>query len=178
MINTRILNKSILNNDIDMVKSLLINEVSNSPDINKSAIDLTSRLGYVDILKIFLNDERFKKIKDSCAIVESARNGYVEVVKLLLKDKRFSLLSHTYWTIEGAVERGHLSVVKVLLKYGLFNPSNSSNHFIIQAAANNNLEMVQLLWKDERVKDSLLKDQPDLYNKFKTLDIQKNIETF
>jgi hypothetical protein len=179
MINKRILNNAILNNDINMVESLLINEVSNSSDINKSAIDLASRIGHFNILNIFLNDKRFQVIKDSCAIVEASRNGHVKVVKLLLKDKRFSFLSHKYWTIEGAVESGHTSVVKILLMDERFNPSDRNNHCIIYASDNpDDFEMVRLLWKDERVKQTLENDDLKLYNKLILEDIKNKIGSF
>ena len=179
MINKRILNNAIINNDIDMVTSLLINEVSNSPDKNNSAIDLTSRLGHINILNIFLNDKRFEIINDSSAIVEASRNGHVEVVKLLLKDKRFNSLSHSNWTIEGAVESGHLSVVKVLLMDERFSPSNRNNYCIIYASATaDDFEMVRLLWKDERVKETLENDNFKLYSKLILEDTKNKIGSF
>ena len=138
---------AILNNDTKLVKKLLAS-IEDIPSNRYPHIVFAAKKGYVDILQLLLNDNRFNpSINDNTALIFSADNGKHKSVKLLLKDKRVDPAAKFNWAISNAYDR--------------------NDHL-----------MVDMFWKEEAVKKSLQKDEPELYNKITTKYIKDKIVKF
>jgi ankyrin repeat protein len=144
------LRTAIINNDIKTVTSLLTDKTFEPNEI--------------------------KKIHSH--IVFSSKKGYIEIVKLLLNDQRFDPSEKCNWAIQLASEHGHFEVVELLLKDSRVDPSDWNNTAILKALNSKHLNIIKLLWEDKRVKNTLQKDCLKLYTNLITVDIQNKIENF
>jgi hypothetical protein len=161
-------------NKVDLVKSLL-KEKQESKNLDLNLVE-ASKLGFIEIVKLFLNDKRVDPTFDhSCSIELSSKYGHLEVVKLLLNDNRVDLDNNSFVL---AAEWGHFDIISLFLDLNLINPSEKNNQSIYLAAENGHTDIVKLLWSDERIKDSLCKDWNKLYHKLKADDVQKKLNKF
>lgn len=71
---------------------------------------------------------------------------------------------------------GRIDIVKLIPQD--INPSSRNNHSIISSYKNMNTNIVELLWKDQRVKNTLKNDDLSLYNKLIKEDITNKIKAF
>ena len=81
-----------------------------------------------------------------------------------------------------AAEFGHFSILNKILKHPDFNPTIFLNSAIIYAYNERKYKSVTLLWYDKRVTDTLLNDNPIMYNKVLNYitkeKLIKNIKSF
>ena len=100
----------------DEIKSLIYNGVDPSTDDNFS-IRYASRNGYIEIVKLLLQDDRVDpSVGYNEAIGMASMNGHLEIVKLLLQDSRVDPSDHFNFTILIAYEKGHREFIKLLLQ--------------------------------------------------------------
>ena len=64
------------------------------------------------------------------------------------------------------------------LKSSLINPAENANSAMAMAYAHENKEFMQLLWEDERVKNTLKEDQNFIYNQIMKKVITEKVELF
>jgi hypothetical protein len=139
--------EGIKNNDANVIKSLLQTKELIKPD----------------------NDYNW-------AIRESAKKGYVDLVKLLLNDNRVNPTEVQNYAIREASQNGHYDIVNLLLSDNRVNPAANNNWAILNAKNRpNNDDVVFLLWSDKRVKNTLKEDDEGLYNKLIIMKIKRNI---
>ena len=79
--------------------------------------------------------------------------------------------------LEYCVINNDLNLVPVLLKTSN-QPEYNKNHNIIRASQLNLDNMVKLLWNDQRVKNTLKKDDQELYNKLIIQDVKNKVSVF
>ena len=79
--------------------------------------------------------------------------------------------------LEYCVINNDLNLVPVLLKTSN-QPEYNKNHNIIRASQLNLDNMVKLLWNDQRVKNTLKKDDLELYNKLIIQDVKNKVSVF
>ena len=92
----------------------------------------------------------------------------IEAVKLLLNDKRVDPSDNRNWAIQATYKKAY---------YKIFDSINNKN-FNIFSFNNEYVNIIKLLWKDERVKSSLKNDDDELYDKLIKQDISDKIEEF
>ena len=192
--------KSIEDGDIENFNLLMNNKKVDPSDEDNYAIQVASLNGHVDIVKLLLKDKRVNlSVKNNYAIQASSLNGHVDIVKLLLKDKRVNPSVENNYAIRFASYNGHVDIVKLLLKDKRVDPSDNRNwaiqatykkayykifdsinnkNFNIFSFNNEYVNIIKLLWKDERVKSSLKNDDDELYDKLIKQDISDKIEEF
>ena len=196
---------AILRNDIILVKSLL---EDNSVDFSdyKEAFCYASKNGYVDIVKLFLSDE--KKIHSfhyNDVIRYATGNGHTEIIELLLNDKRIQE-GERQDAFRYSCQHGNVTICKLLLNDNTMNPSCHNNWAIRHASQNGHIEIIKLLLKDERIqisegcseailianntditkllwdyiriKEGLKIYNPSLYNTLTTEEIQNKVSEF
>ena len=84
---------------------------------NHGSIRWSARFGNVDLVKMFLKDERVDpSADDNYAIIKSAENGHLDVVEFLLKDERVDPSAKDNFAIRMSAGYRHLDVVELLLK--------------------------------------------------------------
>ena len=110
--------------------------------------------------------------------INAVKTNNLSLVRLLLKDKIFKPYRFRSKAIQHAAFNGFIPMIKLLLSDKCLNPSLNDNYAIIVAYKKDHNEIVELLWQNKRVKDTLKKDNLDLYNKLITKDIQYKIEGF
>jgi len=135
------------------------------------AIRLSSKNGYIELVKLLLNDNRVNPDDDGGYIFEhsddysiipylfqypiilASRNNHADIVKLLLKDKRSDPAANNNQAINLASELGYVDIVKLLLQDKRVNPAGASgwNTAIQGAAAEGHVDIVKLLLNDPRV---------------------------
>jgi hypothetical protein len=139
---------AILKNNIKKVKSLL-----SCPDVNPS-------------------------IDDSDCLRTASKEGYIEIVTLLLNDKRADPTSLNHYSVVFSAINGHLDILTLLLSDSRVNPSNYQNMPIIESYNFKQYESINILWQNNKVKDSLKNDNLFLYNKLIKSDIKNKINNF
>ena len=78
-----------------------------------------------------------------------------------------------------SIKNNNIENIKFFLNNSRFNPATNRNNGIRIAADNELYNIVNLLWQNQRVKDTLKKDDIDLYNELIQKDkIKEKIEDF
>ena len=76
------------------------------------------------------------------------------------------------------IKNNDINNVELLLKNEKINPSKDNNYAVQLASENGHIDIVNLLWQDQRVKDTLKVDDKELYNELIKNDIKEKIEVF
>jgi len=134
-----------------VAKLLLLDE---RIDLDNAAYQfyLACHRGYDDIVKIFLNDEKFNICKSTYySFSVAAQNNHFETVKLLLDSKKDFIENDFNDAIAQVSRSGKLEMVKLLLTDKRINPSSNKNLSIRVASLGGHIEIVKLLLSDTRV---------------------------
>jgi hypothetical protein len=107
---------------------------------------------------------------DNWAIRYAAEYGYQEIFELLLNDSRTDPSDHFNWAIRLASKNEHINIVKQLIEDSRVDPSYRGNWAIMAADFVHNKEIIEILWSNTKVKNTLQKNQPKLFNKLKITD--------
>jgi hypothetical protein len=107
-------------------------------------------------------------------------NDYMINVGNLKIDKRilFASISKCEYELFKLARLYDIGIMQVLLQNENFNPSMHSNELIRKAFNKGHHEILDMLWKDERIKNTLKNDRELLYNKLKTNSIKSTLEDF
>lgn len=131
----------------------------------------------VENVKSILKDKNLDPSEENnWSIKIACQYGYIDIVKLLLADKRIDPSNDNNWSIILAAQHDHIEIVKLLLNDKRVDPSDNENLAISLAKGND--EIVHLLWKDKRVKNTLDFDDPELYNELIRFNIKEKVENF
>jgi ankyrin repeat protein len=127
-----------------------------SMDYIRSKADLNNiyniiKYGFVDELKIKLDQGWDPSADDNYPIRYASEYGHIEIVKILLKDKRVDPSAEYNFAIGHAARYGHTEVVKLLLNDKRVDPSANDNFAIRYAAYGGHTEIVKMLLADDRV---------------------------
>ena len=158
----------IKNNDLKNVTLFLKDKKIKANYDNNYPIILSSSFGHIDIVRLLLT---YEEVNPS-----AAEKGFIDIVKLLLEDKRINM------NLDGAIvlacTKGHFDIYDLFLKYNV-DPSSDENSCIRSVYEySNNTAMLDLLWQDKRIKNSLKNDDLKLYNKLIKKDIKEKVESF
>ncbi len=123
----------------------------------------------IENVKLFLKNKKIDvSAEDNWAIELASTNGHFDIVELLLNDKRVDPSDNRNWVIQATYKKAY---------YKIFDSINNKN-FNIFSFNNEYVNIIKLLWKDERVKSSLKNDDDELYDKLIKQDISDKIEEF
>jgi ankyrin repeat protein len=172
------INHAVNINDIDVVKALL-----NSPNFYCEEnydwiLQLSIEKGYFEITELLLNHSKVHlsqgyKYTLTCA----ASSGNIELFNIIYKNKKITIKDLNLAFCE-ASKHGRIEIIKLLLIDPKINPTYLNNWSIIKAHNNYHLNVLQLLWQDTRVKNTLKKDCKDLYDKITKEELKANIIGF
>jgi hypothetical protein len=109
---------------------------------------------------------------------QSIQNNDIEEFKSLLKDTRVEPDDCGNYTIRIAAQRGHFEITVLLLNDPRVDPTEYENKAISYAFKNENEPLTDLLWNDPIVKNTLKKDQLNLYNFLIKKDLKSKVEKF
>jgi ankyrin repeat protein len=167
----------IVENDIENVK-ILLNDKNIIP--SKNSIRYSSENGYIEILKLLLKNKNINPSSGgNMALLCAAKYGHADIVEVLLKDPRIDPnKDFGNWSIIEAASNGHHKVIEVLLKDPRTDPTHSNNISIRKSHTSNFIETYLALWKDKRVRNTLEKDLPDLYNELIEDEIKNKLNKF
>jgi hypothetical protein len=141
---------------------------------DNSAIKIATRHHYTEITKMLLNDPRVDpSVDDNFAILYTSNP---EIIKMLLTHPKVD--TSGYKIISNYSDCGYVELVEILLNDPRVNPSVNKNLPLRLAYKQENREIVFLLWNDIRVKNTLQKDHPNIYEELKKQDIQDKISQF
>ncbi|MDY0270313.1 ankyrin repeat domain-containing protein [Trichloromonas sp.] len=178
------------NNDIKIIELLL----DNGAKINDDCYDFANFYNRNDIIKLLnqynktnesirhllkgkdLNDVlKNNEIKPLDKIASGCQYGILSLVKDTIEDKEFNIndLNGFDFIIYSATINNHIDIVEYLLKNTNLDPTIYNNASIENAYINDNVEMVELLLNDDRVRNSLPKFKVNDYE----LLIYKNKKT-
>ena len=130
------------------------------------------------MVKLLLNNSRIKISNDTLFPLEIAsEKGFSDIVNLLLNDKRI-MPNHKNFPLLLSSTNGHIEVVKLLLEDNRVDPSIDRNFVIQKALESNQYDIIGLLWNDQRVKKTLQKDLPELYDLFMKEKIKYKMKDF
>ena len=114
-------------------------------------------------------------IHNNKAILEASEYGYFNLVKLLLIDPRTnpSEKKNGMYPISAASSNGHFEVVELLLSDNRVDPTVKYNFAIHFANIYKFSNIVDLLWNNQKVKNTLKNDDLILYYELINKDIIK-----
>ena len=113
---------------------------------------------------------------ESWALISCCHSGEIEFVEELLKFN-VPFVDQEYAFI-GAAARGNLNLVKLLLSDERFDPSSMENEPMKSAFCFEHTEIVDLLWNDKRVKNSLKVNGIEIYKQLTKKDNKIKIKSF
>ena len=106
---------------------------------------------------------------------QTIENNDLVNFKILIKHP--DVLYKEAYPFRTSVELGRFDMVKIFLSLGL-DPSSDRNSFISLAYIHKRTDILELLWNDKRVKNTLKNDYKKLYNKLIKKDIKNKIIEF
>ena len=118
--------------------------------------------------------------KISPIIDDIAKKGYLDVIRTVLKYKQIESLEDSFAIIE-ASQQGHIDIVKLLLKDDRFEPNFWGNMAIALSYSHNHKNITEILWHDERVKNTFdikLKINKNIAPYLKSLDLKNKFKGF
>jgi ankyrin repeat protein len=123
----------------------------------------------INNVKLLLQENEIDPSANSnMSIRVAAEYGYTEILTLLLNDNRVDPSDYEDDAFRYAAEKGHLDIAKILLKDKRVDPKSCNNWAITKAMSNKHLEVVEFLWNLDLIKNTLQKDDLELYNKLIT----------
>lgn len=112
--------------------------------------DIPSTLFYI-LAKLSFLDNHIDPDSGNRKIRCASRNGFLETVKLLLQDERVDPSSNNNYCIKLASANGHTEIVEILLQDPRINPSAGDNYALKMAVKNGHWEIAKMLLHDARV---------------------------
>ena len=108
----------------------------------------------------------------------AAELSFIDILELLFKNKQIKIEVAYKIALIYIPNKDTIKIIHLLLNDKKGFPSQNNNEAIILLDNNNNMESVRLLWSDQRVKDSLEKNNSSLYNKLILQDINDKLKGF
>ena len=149
--------------------------------------------GHFDIVKLLFDDPKINiYAEDHWAIKMATSNGHFDIIKLLL----------TKYTVPKIIKSdifaysafyGHFHIFKYLINKYTLDPSQNENSAIIETFHRyiksnesqkieelkiHHKEIIESLWNDKRVKNTLNKDNKEVYKILMQKDIKKKASNF
>jgi hypothetical protein len=157
----------------------LISLLDNNTDLNKAFMpfkDEESTIDSKDLIKQLLKDPKVNPTTNIPAIPK-IKPSSLSLVDLLSNDSKPIFLNLGN-PIQTAAKKGFINIVETLLNNDTVDPTLDYNRAIIEAYIHKQYEVVELLWKDIRVKNTLQNDRPTLYKKLIKKHLKENITSF
>ena len=165
------------------IVTLLLNDPRVDPTVKKNyAISSAIENGHFDVIKLLLNDSRVQgSLEDdtiSNALLLTIHKGKLNVFEFLLNNTKINPSKNFNHAIILSSRAGKIDFVKLLLNDPRVDPSDDNNSAINLAYHNQYDDCVALLRNDKRVKNTLINDFPNIYNKLTKEDLKENIKQF
>ena len=161
---------SLLNCDIDLNKSFVV--------IKDKTLDEESKKR----MKLLLKDVKVVSSTTSKSYPHLNNKTDISVansrLRILLMDDPKPMFLSLGNPISVASKKGFLDIVKTLLNNKTVDPTLNGNRAIIEADMYLQNDVVDVLWKDLRIKNTLEDDYSILYKKLKKQDIENTISHF
>lgn len=106
------------------------------------------------------------------------RNNDIKNIQLLLMNPKYNPSYESNCIIRMASEYGGFHIIKLLLKDPRVDPSDCDNYAIQLAFKNRFVEIVNLLWTNECVKNTLKNHDLKLYQTLINNDTKQKLKTF
>jgi hypothetical protein len=111
--------------------------------------------------------------------IQTIKNNNLEGFKKLLSQNNYRVHSRVYlYSLYSSVIYNRIPMVELLLENKELDPSNNKNYTILKAFKFKRYEIIDILWSDQRVKDTLKNDDFQKYKELIQKDIQQKIKDF
>jgi hypothetical protein len=185
-------NLAIKQNDIKTVEKLLAyrpnkfnkiffkaEKVDPSLD-NHWAVKFSENNNNVEVLNLLYNDERILKhtLYNYYFNIFQSEGNLHGMIFLLNSNNFVPMIGNYLQALNFACEKGYLDVVKFIIKKKEVDITFGSNSFIYIACINKHMDIVHLLWKQNKIKETLKKDKPELYNLLVSIKMKQKIKDF
>ena len=108
----------------------------------------------------------------------STINNHHNIVKLLLNYNKTDFFSHSKYIFSNAVLNADVLLVAILLKDKRTNITEDNNLAIDNASRYKKYDILSLLWECTKIKKTLKKDNPTLYQQLIKKDVNSKIQNF
>ena len=112
------------------------------------------------------------------SLIFAIEENNIEKVKTLLSLKKENPAYNKNYVIGVSAEAGCLDIVKLLLEDSRVDPSDDNNYAIKLAHKNKYTNIVEILWNEKCVKNTLKQDNLELYNNLMRKDIKNKVDEF
>ena len=138
------------------VVKLLLQDGRCDPSKCYGILHLPVERGHVEIVSLLLNDGRtdLEEFQYCGLVQQSCESGNHDMVKLLLNCTRVYIRNFDRCLYTSCC-LGNIEIVRTLLDDGRFDPSWKNNRCIKKSISRDQREIVELLFKDSRVKTTL-----------------------
>jgi ankyrin repeat protein len=136
----------------------------------------------LEATELLLQNKNFNPFeKSNQPFVRAAQLGQLELIKLFIKYADKSFNENNQDAIDAfydACASGHFSVVEFLMTEYNINPSEDMNQASHMAMEAESYDILDLFWKDKRIKDTLKSDEPWIYNHIKLRNFKNKVNQF
>ena len=123
---------------------------------------------------LFLKNEKINPSHNNNeALIISSENGYLNSVTALFKYESVLSASNIELSFALAAQNGHIDIIKLFIKSLQLDPSLHFNWAIYNAHKNNHTHIINYLWKDQRIKKTIIKNHLNIYNEIIKKEIIK-----
>jgi hypothetical protein len=148
-----------------------LSNIQNSIDLYKSVENNDFKSFSLLINKL----NNFRNINNLLVLIIDKKN--IDMLLLILSDRKTKLSTKSYALIFSA-ENGYLDIIIQILKNTTLKTNVENNKSIIRAYRRQKHTVVNYLWSNKIVKDTLFHDDNKLYNILLKQDTQKTIDKF
>lgn len=142
-------------------------------------LSYTAKYQKNEIFDLLINFKSVNLTYGNCAAFRfSCINGNEYIFNKLIKFNEIDPTLSDQFTLVVCCEKNRFEFVKKIIENKNIDPSFNQNVAIRLAKLNSSSDIIKILWKDNRVKKSLLKDDFILYDKLTKEDIINKMENF
>jgi ankyrin repeat protein len=133
-----------------LIEYLLNDTRVDASDMQNDALYRASKNGNVEIVRLLLQDESVDPSdQDHASLNIAAIFGNTKIVMELLEDPR--VVPSVLKVLEGAIENGHLDILRELLNHPRISVENFDYSSISVAAARNFTEIIEIITDENRI---------------------------
>jgi hypothetical protein len=175
---------AIINNDLDKIDKILYTYKKDpytkklNEDIYTLSFELALKLKNNKVLEYLKNIYFFNNFENTQFVIHYISSGYIHIIKFLIENDILNLTYDENFIFEKAILSNNVEIFKYLLELDVIEPEIRCNEAINKAYKNNFWEIIECLWNQKTVRDTLMNDHEDIYNELMKKYIKNKLNNF
>ncbi len=172
--------KAIQEENIQLIKEHLSVETFDPTFSNNISLETACELENIEIITLLVEDVRIKIDSRYYSFMEElCVNEKIDILKIFLKHKDINQYSrYNNRLFQTSIIKNAYKSVEFLLNELNVEPNVCANHAMFLANEYNFVDIIELLWKQKSVRNTLSRDNNALYNILKKEEVKEKIIEF